>query len=254
MKSDKLENSFYKDIENKQFKIAILPWGATEAHNYHLPYGTDTFLAEELSKRAVEIANKKGAKSILLPSIAYGVNSGHLDIPLCMNITPSTQLSILRDIIFVLEYQNIDKLIIVNGHGGNSFKPLIKELNIEYPDTLIVTIDWWKICEGSEFFDNPGDHAGELETSSMSYLFPDKVQALDLAGEGKIHKFRIDALNSGWAYIPRKWPLTTDDTGVGDPSKSTPIKGEAFVKCCVDKLAKFVIDFSKIKCEEDLYE
>ena len=36
------------------YDVAILPWGATEAHNYHLPYGTDTVQAEHIAIRAAE--------------------------------------------------------------------------------------------------------------------------------------------------------------------------------------------------------
>ncbi len=249
-----LQESNWKQIEKSKIKVAILPWGATEAHNYHLPYGTDTVLAEYVASEAAKAANKKGAASIVLPPVAYGVNSGQMEVKLCMNINPSTQLSILQDILFVLESHDIDKLIIINGHGGNSFQPLIRELSLEFPDIIMTSVNWWRICNEKEFFDEPGDHAGELETSCMQFISPQLVSPLETAGKGKENKMKIEGFRERWAWTPRRWIMITEDTGVGDPALSNPEKGEKFLNCCIDKLSKFIYDISKVKSEEDLYE
>ncbi len=249
-----LQEANWKEIEKAKIKIAILPWGATEAHNYHLPYGTDTFMAQKIASDAAAMANKKGAGAIVLPPIAYGVNTGQLEVKLCMNLNPSTQQSILQDILFVLEEHNIDKLIIVNGHGGNSFQPIIRELSLEYPDTIICSVNWWKICNENEFFEQPGDHAGELETSSMMAIAPELVAPLETAGNGKERKLKFDGFREKWAWTQRRWVMISDDTGVGDPAKASANKGEAFIGCCTKKLSQFIIDFSKVRSEEDLYE
>nr|NQU94115.1 creatininase family protein [Bacteroidota bacterium] len=61
--------------------------------------------------------------AMLLPEIPLGVqNPGQYDIPFCIHTKPSTQLKILEDIIWSLNRQNINKLIIINSHGGNDFK------------------------------------------------------------------------------------------------------------------------------------
>lgn len=116
-----LAENNWKDIKDRSFDLAILPWGATEAHNYHLPYSADIIESEYISISAAEKAFNKGAKIIVLPTIPYGVNTGQTDIKLDMNINPTTQLAILNDVIEVLNRQNIFKLLIVNGHGGNDF-------------------------------------------------------------------------------------------------------------------------------------
>ena len=123
-----LADNNWKDIKQRQIDLAILPWGATEAHNYHLPYSADVIESESISKAAAEKAFNKGAKIIVLPTIPYGVNTGQTDIKLDMNINPTTQLAILNDLCEVLNRQGIYKLLIVNGHGGNDFKPLLREL------------------------------------------------------------------------------------------------------------------------------
>ena len=56
-----------------------------------------------------------------------------------------------------------------------------------------------------------------METSLMLYACPDLVLPLDQAGMGKAKRFSVDALNEAWAWTERKWTLTTEDTGIGDP-------------------------------------
>lgn len=254
MKSHILQESNWKEIEKSKIKVAILPWGATEAHNYHLPYGTDTFLAQKLASDTAKLANKKGAGAIVLPPIGYGVNSGQLEVKLCMNLNPSTQLSILQDILFILEEHGIDKLIIINGHGGNLFQPILRELSLEYPDIITTVINWWKVCDANDYFKEPGDHAGELETSCMQVIAPELVAPLSTAGSGNETKLKIKGFQEKWAWTQRRWVMISEDTGVGNPAKSTPEKGAKFLECCTNKIAQFIVDFSKVKSEDDLYE
>ncbi len=254
MKPHVLQETNWKSIKDEAFKVAILPWGATEAHNYHLAYGTDTILAEKIASDAAELANKSGSKCIVLPSIAYGVNTGQMEVKLCMNMKPSTQMAIVRDILEVLEKHNINKLVILNAHGGNSFVPIIRELSLEFPSIIMTSINWWVVCKPNEFFNEPGDHAGELETSCMQAVAPDLVLPIDNAGNGAEKNFVIEGFKEKWAWTPRRWIYISKDTGVGNPIASSANKGERFIKCCIEKIAKFLVDYSKINSESELYE
>lgn len=254
MKTHILEESNWEYVKDACIKTALLPWGATEAHNFHLPYGTDTMLAEYVAAAAAEQANKKGSGTIVLPSIAYGVNSGQMEVKLCMNMNPSTQAAILRDILYVLENHGINKLIIINAHGGNAFQPIIRELSLEFPDIMMFSVNWWTICRQEDFFEEPGDHAGELETSCLQAIAPHLVAPLERAGKGKEKRFRIKGLKEKWVWTPRRWIYITEDTGVGNPAASTAEKGRKFLDCCIKSLADFVIDLSAINSEEELYE
>src|SRR5450432_3111515 len=128
-----LAETNWKNIREANVDLAILPWGATEAHNYHLPYGTDIIEADLVAAEAARIAWEQGAKIIVLPAIPFGVNTGQSDIKLDMNMNPSTQLIVLRDVVEVLNRQEIYKLIILNSHGGNDFKVMIRELGLKFP-------------------------------------------------------------------------------------------------------------------------
>ena len=74
----------------------------------------------------------KRKKFIILPTIPFGVNTGQKDILLNINMNPSTQHKILSDIIRVLNRQGINKLLVFNGHGGNSFTTILREIGMDY--------------------------------------------------------------------------------------------------------------------------
>lgn len=240
-----LSETNWKSIRDQEVDLAILPWGATEAHNYHLPYGTDNYQISAIAAEAGRLAWEAEANIIILPTIPYGVNTGQTDIKLDMNIHPRTQFAVLEDLLEVLDRQNIHKLLVLNGHGGNNFKPLLRELGVKYPKMFLTMCNWFQSLDKEPFFDHPnGDHADEMETSLMLYLHEEFVLPLKEAGSGKAKQYRIKALREEWAWAERQWSEVTEDTGVGDPSKSTADKGEAYFKAVTKKVAQLFIDLA----------
>ena len=88
-------------VRGERWHVAVLPFGATEPHNLHMPYGTDTFQLEVIGNRACERAYQSGAKVLLLPAIPYGVNTNHLRVPgaVACSVTPTTLLHLLTDLV-----------------------------------------------------------------------------------------------------------------------------------------------------------
>ncbi|HKK44484.1 MAG TPA: creatininase family protein [Balneolaceae bacterium] len=249
-----LAESNWKSLKDQEVELTILPWGATEAHNYHLPYATDVIEATSIAEEAGRLAWEAGAKIMVLPTIPFGVNTGQTDIKLDINMHPSTQAAVLNDIIEVLDRQNIHKLLILNSHGGNNFKPIIRELGVRYPDMFISFCNWFQSLDKSQFFDHPdGDHADEMETSLVMHLRPDLVRPMDEAGDGSAKKFKIEALNENWAWAERKWSEVTEDTGVGDPRKATVEKGKTYFEAVTEKVSQLFIDLANADID-DLYE
>ncbi len=244
MRSFILEETNFKDLKDRSPEVAILPWGATEAHNYHLPYGTDNYLAARIAAGSAKLAIERGASVMVLPTVPFGVNTGQPDIRLDMNLNPGTQFLILKDILTVLNRQNIRKFVIMNAHGGNDFKQHIRELNLLFPEMLLTQCNWFKIPGAEKYFDDMGEHAGEVETSLMMYLYPELVLPLENAGSGHAKKFSIEALNQGWAWAERKWSQVTEDTGIGNPALSTAAKGKEFYLYLVEKIAEFLVELS----------
>ncbi|NOT75387.1 MAG: creatininase family protein [Cyclobacteriaceae bacterium] len=242
----------WKTVKDASYDLAILPWGATEAHNYHLPYGTDIIEAERIAAESAKIAWEQGAKIIVLPVIPFGVNTGQYDVMLDMNMNPSTQLAVLRDVVEVLDRHKIYKLIILNSHGGNDFKTMIRELGLKFPSMFLCQCNWFQAVDQKEFFEHKDDHAGEMETSVMMHLTPELVLPLSQAGDGTAKKFRFSAILEGWAWAERKWTQVTKDTGVGDPRKASADKGERYVKAVTQKVSHFFLEVSRT-AQNDLY-
>ncbi len=246
-----LEETNWKTVRETEYQVAVLPWGATEAHNLHLPYGTDTLQARRLAEESCRIAWEEGARCLVLPAVPFGVNAQQVDIPHTLNMNPSTQSFVLGDIVESLDAQGLTKLFILNGHGGNHFKPMIREIQAK-TEVFLCSMDWFSLPEVREDFSDPGDHAGEMETSLMLHLAPDHVLPLQEAGPGKGRHFRIRGFREGWAWAPRNWVMVSPDTGVGDPRGGDAAKGKGFFDSVSRRIASFLVELAEAELE-DLY-
>jgi creatinine amidohydrolase len=121
---------------------------------------------------------------------------------------------------------------------------MIRELQPR-TDVFLCTVPVFRIIDPRPYFDEPGDHAGETETSLMMALEPDLVLPLSEAGSGKAKKFRVAGLREGWAWAPRQWSKVTEDTGTGNPAKSTAEKGEKFLRAVTERIGGFLVDLAK---------
>ncbi|MDE3057972.1 MAG: creatininase family protein [Bacteroidota bacterium] len=246
----RLQTLTQKILRKHQYTVALLPIGSTEAHGMHVPYGSDAFHAAAIADRVCAEAWDKGARPLLLPAIQYGVQGNTMGFPMNLNVRQSTLDEMVMDIIRALEFHGIFKLIIVNGHGGNDFKPLLRDI---YPKTKVFAclVDWWKAGNDriKEIFENPGEHADELETSVDMALFGELVHLAD-AGDGSTHPSRFEAINRGWVSVARPWHLVTKDSTHGDPRKASVKKGEEYLGIVVERVAKFVVELAKEKMDK----
>ena len=235
----------YKQLLEDKPNVAVLPWGATEAHNYHMPHGTDVYEAQLLAELAAGEAVKQGAKPIVLPVVPYGNDGQQLDQVATISITTATALAILTDVVHSLQKQAIDKLVILNAHGGNEFKPLVRDLQAK-TGMLIVVVNFWQLALDvqNKVLDDPGDHAGELETAMLLHLTPDLVK-LDQAGPGSMNEFKLKTLRQPGVWTPRPWSSCHPDTGAGDPRKANAEKGKQCVEAITAKIAELLVEVSK---------
>lgn len=248
-KTINLSVTSYGRVKTIKYDVAVLPWGATEPHNLHLPYLTDCILPHRIALDAAEIVLENSEiKCMVMPPVSFGShNPGQKELPFCIHTRYTTQQAILEDIVDSLYVQGMRKLVIINGHGGNNFKGMIRDLAFKYPDFLIVSLEWFTVIPPKDYFEaEVDDHAGESETSVMMYYHPELVN-LEEAGDGESKPFAIPSLNENIAWTPRRWDKATVDTGVGNPKKSTAQKGEKYVKAVVEKVAQLLEEIGK--CE-----
>jgi creatinine amidohydrolase len=233
-------------VRQQQWQAAVLPFGATEPHNLHMPYGTDTFQVEELGRRACQRAWDAGARVVLLPAIPYGVNTNHLQVPggLACSVMPTTLLHLLTDLVDSLERQGIRKLVLLNGHGGNELKPLTRQLH-QRTKVFLAVCDWYRMAADlyKGLFEKPGEHADEVETSLGLAFFP-RLMHPELADNGAARPSRFEAINRGWVNITRPWHLVSTNTGLGDPSAASAEKGQRLMDALVERLSTFLVELS----------
>lgn len=248
-----LAETNWKALKDAQIDLAVLPWGATEAHNYHLPYATDNYEADALAAESARIAHEKGGKVVVLPTVPFGVNTGQSDIYLDINLNPSTQFAILCDIVDVLNRQGIFKLLLFNSHGGNNFKSIVRELGLKFPKMFISLSNWTQVVDKYAYFEEKGDHADEMETSLMLHLHPNLVLPRNTWGEGASKTYKIKSFSEGWVWAERQWSKISADTGVGNPHKSSKEKGERFFTDVTQKMGDFMFELCQADLE-NLYE
>lgn len=168
-------------------KTAILPVGAVEQHGSHLPVGTDTFIAAEMSKRLA-----KELDAYLLPALAITSSIEHRKGRGTVYLRSSTVSQVIRDIAESLQYSGFEKLILYNAHGGNwGLKPEVRQLNNDFEDrgqsmqviliqsSAVMGVKQWDILEHSEH----DLHGGERETSLMLYFRAETVKDIRAMGE-----------------------------------------------------------------------
>jgi creatinine amidohydrolase len=239
-------------IRSQHWEAAVLPFGATEPHNLHMPYGTDNYEVEEIGRRACEKAYEAGAKVLLLPVMPFGVNTNHLGVPgaLALSVNPTTLLALLTDLVDSLVRQGLKKLVLLNGHGGNELKPLTRELH-QRTRMFLCVCDWYRMAvdQYPKIFAKPGEHADEVETSLGLAFFPELVR-LELADDGAAASTRFEAINRGWVSITRPWHLVSKNTGLGDPGAATADKGRRLMDILVERLGSFLVDLAKAEMNE----
>jgi creatinine amidohydrolase len=217
-----------------------------------MPYGTDNYQLDVIGDRACERAYLSGAKALLLPAIPYGVNTNHLKVPgaLACSVTPTTLLHLLTDLVDSLERQGIRKMVLLNGHGGNELKPLMRELH-HRTKVFLCLCDWYRLVADvcPRIFDVAGEHADEMESSLGLAFFPELVR-LENADEGAVRPTRLEAINRGWISITRPWHLATTNTGVGNPKAATADKGRQLMDVLVERFSQFLVDLAKAPMDE----
>lgn len=255
MRPWRLAETNYGTVKQLHYEVAVLPLGATEPHNLHLPYGTDSLEADLVGECICEAAYQRGAQVMLLPTIPYGTETNQMHFPLTMNVNPATLAVVIGDLVESLVRHGILKIVLLNSHGGNDLKPVLRELYDQTPAKLFLC-NWYTTFNDvyHEIFEQRDDHAGEMETSLALAYFPDLVARNHdgslAADEGRTAKTRFDAVNHGWVTITRPWHLLTTNAGAGNPHAATADKGRRLMDVLADRLGSFLVDLSNTPLTE----
>ncbi|MBN2071694.1 MAG: creatininase family protein [Candidatus Krumholzibacteriota bacterium] len=232
--------------------VAILPVGSIEQHGPHLPLDTDAFDADYLAQRIAEACSSP--KPLVLPGISYGVSYEHTDFKGTLGISNNTLSRLIYDIGISAAKNGINKLVIVNGHGGN-MPALNYAAQMITRDTKIFVcvdtgetsdVDIYRLAETSEDI-----HAGEIETSTSLAIRPHLVK-MDKA------KKNIPRFSSRYLFFSSKrnvpWYVHTKriskDGVIGDPTKASAEKGEQMWRAMISHLVSLVEDLKSMTLDE----
>lgn len=199
--------------------VAVLPIGATEQHGPHLPLDVDTVTTEVLALRAAERAGV-----VVAPALAYGNSRQNQGFAGTIAVRPTILTELVKDICASLVASGFDKLVLLNGHGGN-YGPLSNAAEEVHYDTgaLVCLIKAWELGlgavpppEGAPPWDG---HAGSAETSLMLALRPEDVDRSQFASARPT--VEIGPLGSVWP--PQYPPHITPVHIVATAPESTPL-------------------------------
>ncbi len=255
MRPWKLAETNYGTVRQQEYRVAVLPLGATEPHNLHLPYGSDVFEGDLVGEKLCEAAWQRGAKVMLLPTIPYGTQTNQQAFPFAMNLNPSTLAAVIADLVETLVRQGILKIVLLNSHGGNDLKGVLRELYGKSPAKLFLC-NWYQVFSDvyHEIFREPDDHAGEMETSLALAYWPELVARREdgalTADEGRKARGRFEAMEKGWVSITRPWHLLTTNGGAGNPHAAAAEKGRRLIELLVERLATFLVELSAAELDE----
>jgi creatinine amidohydrolase len=203
-----LEELAWPAVRARAWPVALMPWGATEPHNTHLPYGTDTLLGREVAARVAATCAERGLGVIALPAMPFGVNTTQLDLPMTLNVMPTTQLAVLRDVVRSLEPHGVRAIVLLNAHGGNELRALVRELT---PSTSIVLViaNWWQAADHAVFAE-PGDMPGRWKRRRCCTWHTGRTAGRGaMGGQTECAHGRARRLGR----TPRRWTQVTADTG-----------------------------------------
>ena len=237
-------------ISQRGYEVAVLPAAAIEPHNRHLPQGQDFRHATHVAREACRRAWDACPSVICLPALPYGVDCNLAAFPLAIHVSQATLDAMVREIIVSLRGHGIRKVVILNGHGGNDFAPLIRQIQCDL-DVHVFVCDWWTVGSDAydEIFDKRDDHAGQMETSVAMALFPELVEP-DVAGDGQTRAYRFEALQRGWVRTSRRFDRLNDHCASGDPSGATAERGQAYLDLVCKRISDFLIALAREPIDE----
>ncbi len=228
-------------LKSGEFDKAVLAVGSTEYHGEHLPYGTDTLVAEHLAEA---VAERVGGM-LMLPPLPFGMSMHYASFPIAITLTTETLMKVLTDVMDSLLSHGLRRLLIINGHDGNmaAIESATREFRVEHPEMKVAVLEaWWQTAgellpEGTfEAWGGLG-HGGEGETSMMLRVAPELVDM------GRARGVVPDLPE----HVQVKWVFSelTPYGVTGDPTKATKRKGEMMREALVELLVSFVEEMDK---------
>lgn len=236
----------------REVDVALLPVGAVEQHGHHLPLDTDAFDADYLAREVARACSDP--RPIVLPLIPYGISYHHEDFAGTLSISPDTLRRLVYEVGMGAARNGITKLVIVNGHGGNTPALKFAAQLVNRDAHIFSCVESGETSDADilAVIETPNDvHAGEVETSTSLATRPhlvhlDAVRAFVPAFSSRYLDFSSKRAVEWYARTAK-----LSDSGVlGDPTRASREKGEKFWRIMIRNLVEFVEDIKGMTLDE----
>lgn len=246
-----METRMYKttwpEVEEylKENDVVIFPVGSQEQHGKHLAEDNDAFTALEVAKR---VAEKTGV--LVAPAMPFGYSPHHMGFSGTITLPFETLLQVYKEVCKSLMKHGFKKIVIMNGHGGNSnviaeALRRIKEETGERVYSLMVFPGSWAPEIVNETIETRGGHADEMETSVALYLgqrvfFEKGEKGVPPETPSEfIQKYR------GKVSAVSDFHERTVSGSLGDPTYASKEKGKKVMEAGIEEIAKFIEELKK---------
>jgi creatinine amidohydrolase len=205
------------DERHRAAPVAVLPIGSFEQHGAHLPLITDTVVACAIAEGVATAYDL-----FLLPPVTISCSHEHSAWPGTVSISHTTLTAVITDVLASLRHSGIERLALVNGHGGNYvLSNIVQEANIGKPTMTLYPAreDWETARTSAELATDAHDdmHAGEIEVSILRHVAPDLLKPDVEASDHHAFDRKLLLMHGMAAY--------TSSGVIGAASKGTADKG-----------------------------
>ncbi len=238
----------------------LIPIGSTEQHGRHMPLDTDCLIARELCRLAAEAAEEEDVSLLVAPTLNVTLSWYHMQFPGSLRLSTTTFLQVFREVCDSLAHHGFERLIAVNGHGGN-----IAALTVAVNHTMEMTgrrvflVQWWDLAADLlAAIEGPMIHAEEAETSIALALGQrvieseaardafDRGQAVRSAGLPwtSFGKYGMTHKGPG-VVVPMDMLRDITPSGVvGDATRARRETGERLVAALVPRIVQVAREFA----------
>jgi creatinine amidohydrolase len=259
-----LEHLTWEEVERAREQgvdAVLLPIGSTEQHGPHMPLDTDCFIARSLCARAAEHGEQEGVRLLVAPTMNVTLSWYHMQFPGSMRLSTTTFLQVFRELCDSLVHHGFERLIAVNGHGGN-MAALTVAVNHYYETTerRVFLVQWWDIAADLlASIEGPMIHAEEAETSIAMALghrvYAERAtrDAYDRGGAVReagmpwtsLGKYGMTHRGPG-VVVPMDMLRDISPSGVvGDATRARPETGQAIVDAIIPRIVQVAREMSR---------
>lgn len=231
--------------------IAVLPTGSLEQHGRHLPVGTDSLLAEAVTTAAADRAADRGVEAVVFPAIWTGFSPHHTTLGGTVTLKKETMLALLEDVCESIAGMGFDRILIVNGHGGNGpITALVAgDLGVHLDGVEVAELTYFDLASDAAADARIGDpgsayHAGEFETALMLHLYAELVDigtAVDDPVTPLTEYSPRDMFEGGVLGTRQPYDRLSEDGARGEPTLATAETGEKLFEAICTELAAVLV-------------